>query len=69
MKIENLFFVKRPQDSVIVSIMMNRMDGKFHFVNLTKSHICPCAFDTVDDAINDMKKLKTEGKIISFECI
>lgn len=66
---ENLYCVVRPENSVIVSIMYNRANNSYHFVNLTHGHICKCAFETVDDAIADMEKLKSQGKIISYHKI
>lgn len=62
----NVYFVRRPEDDVVVSVMLNRADNKYHFVNLTKGHICACAFDTVEDALEDMEKLKSEGKILEY---
>ena len=61
-----VFRVNRPEDSVIVAIMSHKNNGKYSFVNLTKNHICPCKFNSVDDAIADMDRLKSEGKIISY---
>lgn len=63
------YFVERNSGNVIVSIMFNRMDRKYHFVNLTKNHICVCGFDSVDSAVNDMKNLKMHGKIIDYHKI
>ena len=51
-----LWLVERPKDTVLVTILINESDNKFHYVNLTKSHICKCGFDTIDDALEDMKK-------------
>lgn len=62
-----LWLVERPKDTVLVTILINESDNKFHYVNLTKSHICKCGFDTIDDALEDMKKLQRDGKVISFE--
>ena len=58
------YLVKRPEDSDIVSIMYDKTDQKYHFVNMTKNHICSYGFDTIDDAIYDMEKLKSNGEII-----
>ena len=60
------FWVKRTNDDIIVSIMYDRSDQKYHFVNLTKNHICACGFDTIDDAIDDMEKAKSNGEIIDY---
>lgn len=60
------FWVKRPNDDVVVSIMYDKSDQKYHFVNLTKNHICACGFDTINDAISDMERLKSNGEIIDY---
>lgn len=57
----------RDKGSVIVTIMYNRANGKYHFVNLTHGHICSCAFDTEEDAIKDMEKQKQESKLIDYK--
>ena len=44
--------------------MYDKTDQKYHFVNMTKNHICSYGFDTIDDAIYDMEKLKSNGEII-----
>ena len=41
-------------------------DNKYHFVNITHNHICTCAFNNVQDAINDMDNLKKNGKILDY---
>lgn len=35
----NIYFVKRKSENVIVSIMRNKSDNTYSFVNLTKGHI------------------------------
>lgn len=37
--------------------------GKFQYVNLTKEKICPCEFDTYEQAFSDLLKYINEGKI------
>lgn len=56
----------RQENTVIVQIMFNRNIQKYQFVNLTHNHICPCTFDTVEDAIADMEREKQEGKLIDY---
>lgn len=63
---ENIYFVIREKGNVIVSIMFSEFNGSYHFVNLTKGHICSCEFETVFDAVNDMKNKKDNGEIIDF---
>ncbi len=63
---KNLYLVKREKGDVIVTIMLNRSDNKFHFINLTNEHICQCGFDSVEDAILDLEDYKKKGKIIDY---
>ena len=34
------WLVERPKDEVAVTIMKNKLDGTYSFINLTKEHIC-----------------------------
>lgn len=61
-----MFKVIRPKDTVIVDIFRDKITGKYKYINLTKRHICPCNFDTVEEAILDMDKLIKQGKIIKY---
>ena len=40
----------------IVMLCQDRTTEKWCFVNLSTEHVCACRFDTIDDAIADMKK-------------
>ena len=39
----------------IVAIMPHKESGLFSFVNMTKGHICPCKFESVETALEDLK--------------
>lgn len=58
--------VVRPKDTVDVALMKHKQDGKLSYVNLTKAHICPCKFNTVEEALADMDRQIIEGKIIKY---
>ena len=60
------WLVKRPDDDVIVTILPNKSDGTFSFVNLTKEHICPCRFQSIEEALEDMDRQIKKGKIIRY---
>lgn len=47
--------------------MKNKSDNTYSFVNVSKDHICPCRFKTIEEAIAGMEKQKEEGKIIFYE--
>ena len=46
--------------------MLNKLDNTYSFVNLTKRHICPCRFTSIEDAIKDMKEKKDNGEIVDY---
>nr|DAF65469.1 MAG TPA: hypothetical protein [Siphoviridae sp. ctbbV81]DAH50172.1 MAG TPA: hypothetical protein [Caudoviricetes sp.] len=62
----NVYLVQRKSGNVVVSIMRNKSDNTYSFVNLTKNHICPCRFDSVEDALKDMYKKILNGEIIGY---
>lgn len=64
---DQLYCVIKPTGNIIVAIIPSRQDSKFHFVNLTKGHICECGFDSVEDAIKDMESLKGKKLITYFK--
>lgn len=61
------YLVTRPNDTVEVLLMQNKNDHTYSYVNLTKGHICPCRFLSVEDAIKDMDNLIEKGEIIRYE--
>jgi len=63
---DNKYVIEREKDYVVVCILPNKDDKKFSFINLTKGHICSCKFDSIKDAISDMDRLISEGKIIRY---
>lgn len=62
----NIYLVQCKSGNVIVSIMRNKSDNTYSFVNLTKNHICPCRFDSVEDAVKDMDEKILNGDIVRY---
>ena len=56
--------IDRDTDSVEVLILPHKITGKYQYVNLTKGHICPCMFDSIEDAIAD---LHTYSNILGWQ--
>ena len=48
--------IRRNRPDCIVMLCKDRATEKWCFVNLSTEHVCACRFDTIDDAIADMKK-------------
>lgn len=55
--------------SEIVSILHHKLSGKFSFVNLSKGHICPCEFNTIEEAWADLENQKKNGKVNDYKII
>lgn len=64
-----IWLVKRQHDKVIVTIMKNKSDGTYSFINLTKEHICPCRFSSVEEALLDMDKKIKDGTVLKYKKI
>lgn len=47
---------RRNRPDCVVMICKDRATKKWCYVNLTTEHVCACRFDTIDDALADMKK-------------
>lgn len=62
-KIMRRWLVNRPKDEVVVAVMKNKVDNTYSFINLTKEHICPCKFESIDDALKDMDERVENGEI------
>lgn len=54
-------------DGIIQVLILPHKDGKgWSYINLTKGHICPCIFSSIEDAIND---LKNRPEVINFKIL
>lgn len=62
----NIYLVQRTNGNVIVSIMRNKSDNTYSFVNLTKNHICPCRFNSIEDAVKDMDEKVLNSEIVGY---
>ena len=61
------FLVKRPKDTVEVLILP--IKGGYQCINLTKGHICPCKFSSVDNTLKDMDEKLNDGTVKSYQKI
>lgn len=65
----NKIIIVRPKGIVTVLLLKHKNTEEYSFVNLTKGHICPCRFKSIDDAIKDLEERKKSGNIISYKFI
>lgn len=47
---------RRSRPDCIVMLCQDRATEKWCYVNLSTEHVCSCRFDTIDDALADMRK-------------
>lgn len=64
-----IYKITRITDIVYVTILKNKIDNTYSFVNLSKEHICPCRFESEDDALKDLHRQLEEQKIKEAEAI
>ena len=60
------YLVERPNGNVIVTILSNKSDHTYSYVNLTKGHICPCRFASEEEALRDMDQKIKSGEILRY---
>lgn len=48
--------INRTDGVVEVLILKHKETGLFSFINLTKGHICPCQFNSIEEALDDLNK-------------
>ncbi|WP_075810313.1 hypothetical protein [Clostridium perfringens] len=61
-----MYVVVRKNDTVIVDIFKHKIDNTYSFINLTKKHICPCKFNTKEEALLDLYEYKAKGVIKEY---
>ena len=65
----NKTIVVRPKDIVTVLLLKHKNTNEYSFVNLTKGHICPCRFKSINEAVKDLEERKESGNIINYKFI
>lgn len=62
----NHFRVFKPSGTVDVLLLKHKGTNEYSFVNLTKGHICPCRFQSLNEAILDLAERKKDGRIFNY---
>ena len=62
----NHFSVFKPSGTVDVLLLKHKGTDEYSFVNLIKGHICPCRFQSLNEAIADLAKQKNDGRIFNY---
>lgn len=61
-----IFKVVKPKDTVFVALCKYKGANEYSFVNLTKGHICPCKFNSIEEAIDDIENQKMRGSVLNY---
>ena len=55
------------QEDIIEVLLLPHKDGSgYSFVNVTKGHICPCVFKTIEDVMKDLQHYVEIGKVKNY---
>lgn len=66
----NVYSVTRKDNStVLTTILFDEGERAFRFVNITRNHICPCKFKSLDEALSDLEEKVKEGSVLHYELI
>lgn len=61
------FLIRKSSGNACILLLRHKGTDKYSFVNLTKQHICPCVFDSVEAAIADLEARKKAGLLDSYK--
>lgn len=61
--------IERDKDKVVVILLPNKDGRGYQYINLTKGHICPCVFPTIENALENLEKFQNLKKIKSWKKI
>ena len=64
-----LLKIVRPDNTVICSIMYDRHERGYRFINLTHNHICECVFLSIEDAMKDLEEKRENGDVLEYSVI
>jgi len=63
------FLVHKSSGDTEVLLLPFKGTNQYSFVNLTRGHICPCVFDSFEDALRDMENRKSRGLLDGYEVV
>lgn len=61
------FLIHKSSGTAEVLLLPHKGTDQYSFVNLTKGHICPCRFNSIDEALKDLETRKQRGYISSYK--
>lgn len=63
------FCIFKRNETLDVLLLPHKGTNMYSFVNLSKGHICPCLFPSIDAAIADLDDRQKRGLILGYDII
>ena len=63
------FYIFKRNETLDVLLLPHKGTNMYSFVNLSKSHICPCLFPSIEAAIADLDGRQKRGLILKYDFI
>ena len=63
------FYIFKSNETLDVLLLPHKGTDTYSFVNLSKGHICPCVFSSIDAAIADLDDRQERGLILEYDII
>ena len=62
-----IIIVNKPDGATYTCLLMrHKLKKTWSFINLTRQHICPCKFNSDQEAIQDLEQQVKDGKVVSW---
>lgn len=61
-----IIVTKNDGTECVCTIIQHKTTKKYSFVNITKGHICSCAFDTQEEALKDLHNKYVNKEIATY---
>lgn len=58
--------IQKTHETVEVAIIPHKGTNDYSYINLTEGHICPSRFESIEEAVSD---LRNYPEIVSFQII
>lgn len=63
------FYIFKRNETLDVLLLPHKGTNMYSFVNLSKGHICPCLFPSIDAAIADLDDRQKRGLILKYDIL
>lgn len=59
--------VYKTTGTIDVLLLPHKNTSTYSFINLTKGHICPCVFNSINEALQDLENRKNNGLVLGYK--